>query len=114
VKIEGTLPLIAALAISICYGFRKVWKPSNIEIKIPTTNTTIEVLFGDLFALDGIRAIAVSEFFDSKLGKPVSDKSLHGMFLQKCFGGHPESFDKQVNEQLKGFEGREAPPSSLA
>jgi len=23
------------------------------------------------------------------------------MFLQKCFGGHPEPFDKQVDEQLR-------------
>lgn len=107
VKIEGYFPLVVVLGISICYGLRKIWKPSKIEIRIATTNTTIEVLFGDLFAQDGIRAIAVSEFFDSKLGKPVSDKSLHGIFLQKCFGGHPESFDKQVDEQLKGFEGKE-------
>jgi hypothetical protein len=107
VKIQGALPLVVVLAISICYGLCKVWKPSKIEIRIATTNTVIEVLFGDLFAQDGIRAVAVSEFFDSKLGKPVSDKSLHGIFLQKCFGGHPESFDKQVDEQLKGVEGKE-------
>src|SRR5438034_7030949 len=68
VKIEGYLPLVVVFFISICYGIRKVWKPSKIEIRIATTNTTVEVLFGDLFAQDGIRAIAVSEFFDSKLG----------------------------------------------
>ena len=71
-------------------------------MKVANTNSTIEVLFGDLFKQDGLRAIAVSEFFESKLGKPVSDKSLHGIFLKKCFGGHPESFDKQVAEQLQG------------
>ena len=65
------------------------------------------MLFGDLFEQNGIRAIAVNEFFDSKIGKPVSDKSLHGMFLQKCFGGHPEPFDKQVDEQLKEIIGDE-------
>jgi hypothetical protein len=107
VNIQGVLPLVLVLAISICYGLRKVWKPSKIEIRIATTNTTIEVLFGDLFAQDGIRAIAVSEFFDSKLGKPVSERSIHGIFLQRCFGGHPESFDKQVDEQLKGVAGKE-------
>jgi len=35
--------------------------------------------------------------------KPVSDKSVHGIFLQKCFGGYQESFDKQVDEQLKNI-----------
>lgn len=29
---------------------------------------------------------------------------MHGLFLQKCFGGAQESFDKQVEEQLKGLE----------
>ncbi len=107
VKIEGPLPLIIVICVSVFYGLKKVWKPSRIEIKVANSNTTIEVLFGDLFEQDGIRAIAVNEFFDSKLGKPVSDNSLHGIFLKKCFGGHPESFDKQVDEQLKEIKSSE-------
>jgi hypothetical protein len=107
IKIEGIIPLSIAILISICFGLRKVWKPSKIEVKIANSNTVIEVLFGDLFEQSGLRAIAVNEFFDSKIGKPVSDKSLHGMFLQKCFGGHPEPFDKQVDEQLKNIQSYE-------
>jgi hypothetical protein len=101
VKIEGAVPFAIVILVSLGFGLKKVWKPSSAEIKIANTNTTIEVLFGDIFRLDGIRAFAVSEFFDSKLGRPVSDRSLHGIFLKRCFGGHPESFDKQVNEQLR-------------
>jgi len=101
VKIEGPLAFGVVILVAIIYSLRKVWKPSKIEIKVAHTNTTIEVLFGDLFVQDGIKVIAVSEFFDSKLGKPVSGKSLHGIFLKKCFGGHPESFDKQVEDQLR-------------
>ena len=78
-------------------------KPQKIGIKIANTNTTIEILFGDLFALDGLRAIAVSEFFDSKLGNPVSPNSLHGIFLNRCFSGKPEKFDDQVTTQLRGI-----------
>jgi hypothetical protein len=104
IKIEGPIALSFITFISVCFGLKKVWKPSKIEVQITHSNTIIEVLFGDLFEQNGIRAIAVNEFFDSKLGKPVSDKSLHGIFLQKCFGGHPESFDKQVDEELKGIE----------
>lgn len=108
VKIEGPFAFGIVILVSLAYGFKKVWKPSKVEIKISNTNTTIEILFGDLFAQDGIRAIAVSEFFDSKLGKPVSEKSLHGLFLKKCFGGHPEPFDKQVDEQLSEAKWTEA------
>jgi hypothetical protein len=107
IKFEGPIVLATAIVISIVFGLRKVWKPSRIEIPIAHCNTIIEVIFGDLFKQDGIRAIAVNEFFDSKLGKPVSDKSIHGIFIQKCFGGHPEPFDKQVDEQLTKIESQE-------
>jgi hypothetical protein len=107
IQIKGLVALGAIILISISYALKQVWKPSKIEIKVSNSNTTIEVVFGDLFQQDGIRAIAVNEFFDSKLGRPVSDKSLHGIFLKKCFGGHPEPFDKQVNEQLDGIESSE-------
>lgn len=104
IQIKGAIALGIIILFSVGYALKQVWKPSKVEIKISNSNTTIEIVFGDLFQLDGIRAIAVNEFFDSKLGKPVSDKSLHGIFLSKCFGGHPESFDKQVEEQLKATE----------
>jgi hypothetical protein len=103
IKIDGPFALTAAIVISVVFGLRKVWKPSRIEIPVSHCNTTIEVIFGDLFSQDGIRAIAVNEFFDSKLGKPVSDKSIHGIFIQKCFGGHPEPFDKQIDEELRNI-----------
>lgn len=105
--LKGNIALSLFIIISICYGLTKIWKPSKVEIAIKNSNTMIEVLFGDLFEQNGVRAIPVNEFFDSKIGKPVSDKSLHGMFIQKCFGGHPEPFDKQVEEQLIGIESSE-------
>lgn len=100
VKIEGSAPFTIVVVASIGFGIKKVWKPSKIDICIANCATRIEVVFGDLFVQEGIRAIAVNDFFDSKLGRPVSDRSLHGMLIQKCFGGHPEPFDKQVTEQL--------------
>ena len=109
IKIQGLFPLTVAVLVSVGFGVRKVWKPSQIEICIANCSTTIEVIFGDLFKQDGIRAISVNEFFDSKLGRPVSDKSVHGVFIQKCFGGHSESFDKQVEEQLKNIPSEEVP-----
>lgn len=101
IQIEGGFALICIVLVSIVIGLKKIWKPSKIDICVANCATKIEVVFGDLFAQEGIRAIAVNEFFDSKLGKPVSDKSLHGMLIQKCFGGHPDPFDKQVSAQLK-------------
>jgi hypothetical protein len=106
-KIDGPIPLSIILLGSLAYGLKTVWKPSHIEIAIANCNTVIEVLFGDLFEQEGIRAIAVNEFFDSKLGKPVSDKSVHGTFLQKCFGGRPEGFDAQLAAELANVKSSE-------
>jgi hypothetical protein len=102
IKVEGRFALLSAITVSVIYGLGKVWKPSRIEIPVANCNTVIEVVFGDLFAQEGIRVISVSEFFDSELGKPVSGKSVHGIFLKKCFPGGPESLDKQLDEELKG------------
>src|ERR1700676_3105490 len=81
VKIEGLAPLIAGILISICWGLWKGWKPSKTSIRISNSNVTIEIIFGDIFEHDGVRAIGVSEFFETEIGVPVSDKSLHGAFL---------------------------------
>ena len=109
VKVEGPFAFAVIILVSVIFGLKKVWKPSSIKITVANSDTKIEVLFGDLFAQDGIRAIAVNEFFDSALGKAVSEKSLHGLFLNKCFGGYPQPFDKQVDEQL-AYEPHEVVP----
>src|SRR5437899_3082593 len=71
IKIEGLFALTAAIVISTVFGLRKVWKPSRIEIPVAHCNTTIEIIFGDLFKQDGIRAIAVNEYFDSDCANPI-------------------------------------------
>jgi hypothetical protein len=109
IKIDGSPALIAITCISVGFGLKKVWKPSKIKIKTAQSDTIIEVLFGDLFVQSGIRIIAVNDFFDSKIGNPVSDKSLHGIFLKECFGGSPLSFDQQLDEQLKDVNGENVP-----
>jgi hypothetical protein len=106
-KIEGALPFAAAVVVGFAYALVKAWRPPRVEISLPNCNTVIEVIFGDLFAQDGIRAIAVNEFFDSELGNPVSPVSVHGLFIKRVFGGRPDSFDKQVEEELKNIVGLE-------
>jgi hypothetical protein len=100
VKVEGAIPMgIIALA-GLVFGLQRISKPSRAALQIPNSNTCLEILFGDLFEQDGLRLIAVNDHFDSELGKPVSSKSLHGIFLKRCFGGHPESFDQLVEKEL--------------
>jgi hypothetical protein len=76
-------------------------------MKIATTNTKIEVFFGDLFEQPGLRSISVTEFFESELGVPVSEKSLQGLFFKRCFGVGVKDFDKQLKDELKGVPSEE-------
>lgn len=104
IKIEGPITLTGILIISLGLSLKMAWKPSKIEIHIAHSNTVIEVLFGDLFEQSGLRVIPMNEFFDTTIGKPVSEKSLHGILIQKIFGGYSDALDKQLNEQLKKIE----------
>ena len=107
VKIEGGYALTLMIGASIAYGLNRFWKPSRITIKVATTNTKIEVLFGDLFAQNGLRGIGVTEFFESELGTPVSETSLHGLFLKQYFGGGAKDFDRQLKVGLKDVTSEE-------
>ncbi len=40
-KIEGPIALAVAVLVSVGFGLRKVWKPSQIEIPIANCNTVI-------------------------------------------------------------------------
>lgn len=104
VDISGVTPLVAGLTISVGWGLWRVWKPSRTSFRVSHSNVTIEILFGDIFTQDGIRAIGVTEFFETELGKPVSEKSLHGLFLRRHFSGYRESIDAQLATQLAEHE----------
>ena len=65
------------------------------------TNTKINIYFGDIFKENHCIAIGVNEYFDSILGKPVSDKSLHGILIRNTLGGKKKIFDDAVNKTLK-------------
>jgi hypothetical protein len=69
------------------------------------SNVSIELVFGDIFQHDGMSAIAVTEFFETELGTPVSPKSLHGIFIDRCFGGHPQPLNK-LRKSLQMYASR--------
>lgn len=92
--------LIAYVLISLVIGAILVYPKAEVDIPIKNTNTQVAVVFGDLFEQEGNKAIAVSEFFDSELGKPVALQSVHGQFLQSILGGHTQIFDDAVTTQL--------------
>jgi hypothetical protein len=99
-SLKSGMWFVAIIVASVIYSLSRIWRPARVVIALPMSSVSIEIAFGDIFAQDGVAAIPVNEYFDSELGLPVSAKSLHGIFLKRCFGGHGDAFDRQVADAL--------------
>lgn len=86
--------------ISLTVGVWHAWPARRVEIRIPTSDSSIAVEFGDIFSKSGCIAIQVNEFFDSLLGDHVSPNSLHGLFIRDVLGGQSASFNTLVSSAL--------------
>jgi hypothetical protein len=93
---------VAIIVGSVAYSIFSIWRPARVVITMAMSNVAVEIAFGDIFEQDGVVAIPVNEFFDSEIGLPVSAKSLHGVFLQRCFGGYADAFDRQLAAKFVG------------
>jgi len=92
------------VAISVVIGLFRIYQPRKISIQINTSDTILNIYYGDVFEPKGYTAIAVNEYFDSELGEPVSENTLHGMVIKHYLGGHPEAFDSAVSANLDGCD----------
>ncbi len=100
VKVQGASYYIALLILSLLIACAHAYQRRSVQFSVGQSNTTITVTFGDIFAHAGHLAVAVNEYFDSELGLPVSPNSLHGIVIDRFFGGHPSSFDQLVASDL--------------
>ena len=77
----------------------------SIEIRSNAFDTSIQIVFADLFSQNGFKAVSVNEFFDSTVdGDHVSGNSLHGIMLKRYWGRNISDWDKQIAEELKSIE----------
>jgi hypothetical protein len=96
--------LIPFVILSIIIAIVRVYPKINVSIPLKNTNTIVNLKFGDLFDEDGVIAIPVNEYFDSKIGKPVSENSLHGHLIANILGGKRKIFDDAVEKSLSNIE----------
>lgn len=99
-KPGGWRSYVALVLASLAYGLWKSWPVSKVEIKVPNSDSSVCIRFGDIFEMNGCIAIQVNEYFDSLLGNHVSTKSLHGMFIRDVLGGQSATFDSLVRDAL--------------
>lgn len=62
--------LTVYILISLILALIVVYPKKVVRFDLKNTNTKVEIMFGDLFALSGHKVVSVDEYFDSKIGKP--------------------------------------------
>ena len=87
-------------------GFLK----KKIVISSNSFDTNITIKFGNIFAQEGVKAIAVNNFFDSIVDDDlVSRRSLHGEVIQRYWNGNSVRWQAQVDDDLNDEEFDEIP-----
>jgi hypothetical protein len=102
-KINKYLFLPIFLLLSIIIAFKRIFPKNIVTFPLKNTNTIINIKFGNIFNENGNIAISVNEYFDSEIGKPVSDRSLHGYLIKNILGGKQEIFDNAVDKSLQNM-----------
>ena len=109
-----------ALVIGLLLFYLGVWIWSNRlnSIKISVEGSTVLIKVGDLFAQDGLKAIAFNEYFDTQVdNRIISDQSLNGIFIKnhlkvpvQDLDSHIENYsfnvDEFIEEDLTRLEGK--------
>jgi hypothetical protein len=99
-KPTGIVAYGALVLVSIAIGLWRALPVRRIEIRVPNSDSSISVEFGDILTKTGCVAIQVNEYFDSILGNHVSTNSLHGLFIRDVLGGQSATFDSLVQTAL--------------
>ena len=100
VKSEGYLQYLGLVIFGLIFAWWRTFPSKKTTIRLKNTNTSVEVVFGDIFDQTGHMVIPVNEYFDSEIGDPVSPLSLHGQFIQRVLGGRSSSLDELVDTRL--------------
>ena len=75
-KPEGFGWYSALIFISVVCALWKSRIRKRIELQVPLSDSSIELLYGDIFEGTGVIVIPVNEYFDGLLGDHVSENSL--------------------------------------
>lgn len=99
-RLEGLKWYCPFLAVSAIGGAWRARPINRITFQIPTTDSWLEITFGDVFDGEGVVVIPVNEYFDGELGDHVSENSLHGQFIIRELGGHSKTFVDLTEDAL--------------
>ena len=105
-KIDGYWYAIIVV-IASGSGLWRAWPRNHVELRVPASDSSLEIRFGNIFDGGGVVVIPVNEYFDGELGDHVSERSLHGQFIQCVLGGQSQSFYDLINKDLKSVPSKQ-------
>ena len=109
---EGAAWYAAIILVSVVIGLWRCWPRDRVNLRIPASDSTIEICFGDIFEGEGVVVIPVNEYFDGELGDHVSEKSLHGVFIRDFLGGQSNTFYDLTSQALGSIAAKTVPRNS--
>lgn len=93
----AAIAAIAAVIWFVAYTYER----RSVSFAVPTTNSRIDIRFGDILAERSDWLIGVNEFFDHEIGHIVSKDSLHGKVIETVFNGEAARFRLEVDKSIK-------------
>lgn len=108
IKDHGNYYVAFVLGAGAIAFVRQIYEVRSVNFNLPTTNTKIEIRYGDLLQEPTDWLIGVGEFFDSELGQVVSKNSLHGKLISTVYDGDGNRFRQLVDIALTGAKSTKA------
>lgn len=100
----GVVGAVVVLVGSLFYAIWQIKSKKEINLNL-SSELKLTISEGDIFSKKGVICIPVNEFFDTHVGDGViSERSLHGRFINKFFKDRISELDSKINDQLKGTE----------
>jgi hypothetical protein len=104
IKDHGDLYSVFVLVAAAIWFLAYIYETRSVSFNLPTTDTKIEIRYGDLFEQPTDWLIGVGEFFDSDVGQVVSKNSLHGKLISNTYNGNCALFRSLVDGALAGVK----------
>lgn len=105
IKQHGNIYTAIVLVAAAIWFIRHIYEIRAVSFRLPTTDTNIEIRYGDLFTQPTDWLVGVGEFFDSQVGDVVSQHSLHGKLIIDTFNGDSARFRTTVDAALADANG---------
>ena len=104
ITIPNNCKLYSAIALVVLFILVYAGMFINANIKksarMKINNTSIEIIYGDLFKISGLKVIGFNEYFDTIVDNVIiSEKSLHGKYIKENISNIDE-FDRFIEKCL--------------